>query len=315
MKRVGVEDWQRWRSEGYSRLPVIRQHQEAALPPTWESVADGVASVWLESAQAGRYSYVCGATDRVITGHLDHATLWSGDCSCRTGVLYGSPLAILSELLRRQRAPKESGWPAMTGGLIGVLGFDVVRTWERLPTAAKRDLAIPLYAMIEPRELYIYDHQERVLWIAVWCDAPPDSKLDDAFQSGNGAADRAWLRWQEACRVIGTVPLPNSDDVPADDVPAPSFDGAKFHRAVTRIQEYIAAGDTYQVNVSLRTSRRTRVSTCDNLRSAATNQSIALHGLLQGAGVCAGVWISRTAGAAGRWSGEFASDRWHPAPR
>jgi len=59
--------------------------------------------------------------------------------------------------------------------------------------------------------------------------------------------------------MIGTVPLPNSDHGPAGDVPEPSFDGPKFQRAVTQIQEYIAAGDTYQVNVSLRTSRPTRV--------------------------------------------------------
>src|SRR5688500_10824529 len=101
----------------------------------------------------------------------------------------------------------------MTGRLIDVIGFDVVRTWERLPRAAKRDLTIPLYAMSEPRELYIYDHQERVLWIAIWCDAPP-AELDEAFRRGNAAADRAWVRWQEACRMVGAVPLPNSHDVP-----------------------------------------------------------------------------------------------------
>ena len=260
MESPGVEDWRAWHRQGFSRLPIVRVQPEASLPPTWDSVTDRAAAILLESAQSGRYSYICGAADRVIIGQVDQAQIWSGDCVRRTGSRSGPPLTVLAELLREKRAPKLPRLPAMCGGLMGLIGFDAVRTWERLPTSAKRDLAIPLYAMIEPGEVYVYDHRDRILNIIIWSDVLSGATLLESFEAGTEVADRAWRRWQEACTTREGGALHIHSHISASEIPLPSFSGEQFQRAVTRIQEYIAAGDAYQVNLSLRTSRPARVS-------------------------------------------------------
>jgi para-aminobenzoate synthetase component 1 len=150
----------------------------------------------------------------------------------------------------------------MCGGLMGLVGFDAVRTWERLPTSAKRDLAIPLYAMIETRELYVYDHRDRTLNIIIWSDVSSGATLLEGFNRATDVADQAWRRWQDACTTVAPGALLQGSQICAAETPLPSFTSDQFQHAVTRIQEYIAAGDTYQVNLSLRTSRPARVSPC-----------------------------------------------------
>ena len=260
MKSFGLEAWRDWHKQGYTRLPAVHVEQGATLPETWENVTGGGATVLLETAQSGRYSFVCGVPARVIVGRVDHAEIWNADCTVRSGVRTGSPLAVLSSLLMVVAVPKLGGWPAMTGGLMGVFGYDTVRTWERLPQMAKRDLSTPLYAMIEPRELYLYDHYERMLGIIVWCDVTADTDtgaLDEAFQCGRTAADRAWQRWANANATspVGSEQKERSNDVERPVAPGMSFTADGFETAVGRVKEYIAAGDTYQVNLSLRTSR------------------------------------------------------------
>lgn len=260
MKAFGIEEWRGWHQQGYTRLPAIRVERGASLPGSWENLTEAVATVLLESGQSGRYSFVCGAPERVIIGRADHAEIWNADCTFRSELRTGSPLMVLSSLLKEIKVPKLDGWPAMTGGLMGVLGYDVVRTWERLPQIAKRDLPIPLYAMIEPRELYLYDHDERTLGIVVWCDVTRDpSALDEIFRRGEALSAQAWERWTNSNRLAKHGEERRSSDAEPLNTAAASFTAEEFQAAVCRVKEYIAAGDTYQVNLSLRTGRNIEV--------------------------------------------------------
>src|SRR5687767_1491034 len=126
MQSFSLEDWRRWRDEGFNRLPVAFVQRDAALPSTWEHVATGPATVLLESAQAGRYSYICGAPKRVIVGQADRAEIRSADCARVIDVRSGRPLEVLSAVLKECNVPKLPNWPPMTGGLMGVLGYDSV---------------------------------------------------------------------------------------------------------------------------------------------------------------------------------------------
>jgi para-aminobenzoate synthetase component 1 len=142
----------------------------------------------------------------------------------------------------------------MTGGLIGVLGYDLVRTWERLPTTARRDLDLPLYAMIEPEILFIHDAKNASLGIIAWRDIKDSTAdLEAQFESSRNEARRAYDRWVAA----KTVRRPPVTQTKTAEPPAPSFGPGQFESAVMRAKEYIAAGDTYQVNLSLRTSQAT----------------------------------------------------------
>ena len=84
MKSFGIEEWRDWHQQGYTRLPAVHVERSASLPETWENLTRGAATVLLETAQSGRYSFVCGAPERVIVGHVDRAEIWNADCTVRS---------------------------------------------------------------------------------------------------------------------------------------------------------------------------------------------------------------------------------------
>ncbi|HVU24338.1 MAG TPA: anthranilate synthase component I family protein [Opitutus sp.] len=249
MQPVRPDDWQRWRREGCTRLPATLVVRDTPPPSTWEAFAGGPATVLLESAQTGRYTYICDRPARLIIGGADHAEVRSADGATRLRRIPGKPLEILEALLNEARVPTLAGWPAMTGGLLGVLGYDLVHTWEKLPRTARRDLALPLYAMIETAGLFIYDHVERALGVVEWCPASAD--FDRAHESLRAALER----WEGRAPLPPTFEPPTARTEAPRSPPPPSFTPAAFHAAVRRTLDYIAAGDTYQVNLSLRASR------------------------------------------------------------
>jgi para-aminobenzoate synthetase component 1 len=176
-------------------------------------------------------------------------------------------LDVLETLRKQNVTPALPGWPAMMGGLIGVFGYDLVHTWENLPRIARRDLDLPLYAVMEARELFVFDHVERTLTVVVWTAVSAHrDDLSTAFSAAQRQVAAALARWQTKVERADSVAFArdavagSSSEVHAPSfAPPPSFAPAAFQSAVRRIQDYIAAGHTYQVNLSLRASRSTSV--------------------------------------------------------
>jgi len=261
MDGVGLDDWKRWRAAGCNRLPAAAVLADEPLPASWLGFADAPVAVLLESGLVGRYSFLCDRPAELILGRDDGIERWSPDGAERLESIPGLPLDLLADRFAGVRVPKLRGWPAMTGGLIGAFGYDLVQTWERLPQRAQRDLPLPLFAAIETAELFVYDHAERRLGAVVWREIGPDNADDAAlaatFREATLVAERALERWREAVRPSAPVvdaPVRAAGN-PAAEIPVPSFPAGGFEDAVRRILDYIAAGDTYQVNLSLRTTR------------------------------------------------------------
>ena len=259
MQSVSLADWLRWRAEGCNRLPAVRIATGEAAPTSWLAFADAPVSVLLESARGGRFSFLCDRPAAVFVGRDDGLEQRTPDGGTRIGLESGDPLDRLAARLAAAKAPSLAGWPAMTGGALGLFGYDLVHTWEKLPRRARRDLDLPLFVAIETAELFVYDHETRTLGVVVWRDVvgvDDAAGLATAFAATDAAARAALQRWRRAT----TTPT-NENEEPAQvkptaaAVPAPSFPPGGFESAVRRILDYIAAGDTYQVNLSLRTSQ------------------------------------------------------------
>jgi para-aminobenzoate synthetase component 1 len=255
MEEITFENWLAWRNQGHARLPASYVRAGECLPDAWTPFSESRVTVLLESARAGRYSFYCDQPKRLIIGEETRAEIRSTDGTDTIETVHGPPLTVLKTILARVSGPKLRHWPAMTGGLIGVLGYDLVRTWERLPTTARRDLGLPLYAMIEPEVLFIHDAQEAALGVIAWCElASAESDLSAQFERCRNQARLAYDRWT-ASKTSARPPGPTGSA--RAQAPAPSFGPGGFESAVLRVKEYIAAGDTYQVNLSLRKSQPT----------------------------------------------------------
>ena len=104
----------------------------------------------LESAEHGRswsrYSFV-GVRSRAMLTARDGVTRWLGDVP--VGIAHNeNPLETLRETLEALHTPAMSGLPPLTSGMVGMISYDAVRRWEKLPTTASDELQIPEVAML-----------------------------------------------------------------------------------------------------------------------------------------------------------------------
>ncbi|WP_245347425.1 aminodeoxychorismate synthase component I [Cohnella lubricantis] len=187
-----------------------------------------------------------------------------------TETLEAAPLDAVRGWLRRHQAPLAPEAPPFAGGCVGFWGYDVARSLERLPELAKDDLGLPDYAFLLMDELWVVDHVQQTLYCCL--HAPIPVSRAGALQAYEAAAARAETMkrtWDniaqaassEAARAaVNRMEQAVAKGKLADD--AESSEGIRtatakedFERAVRRIQQYIAQGDVFQANLSLRMSR------------------------------------------------------------
>jgi anthranilate synthase component 1 len=160
-----------------------------------------------------------------------------------------APLDSLRALLLASRADLPPGLPPMAGGVVGYLGYDMVRHMERLPTSNPDPLGLPDAVLLRPTLFAIFDNVRDELTLAA-----PARPLQG--QSEAAAWKAAGLRL-DAARAALARPLP----LPAPPValpplppPVSNFADGEFVAAVLRAKDYIAAGDVFQVVPSQRFS-------------------------------------------------------------
>jgi anthranilate synthase component I len=230
-------------------------------------------TVLLESAEQGkrwsRYSFVGVRSAGVLT-ERDGATLWLGDpLPGLTDDLPADPLDAVRVLARRLRSPRTPGLPRLTGGLVGYLGYDVVRRLERLPVTATDDLGMPELALSLVTDLAVLDHTDgTVLLIA------------NAFRQ---AADDAGAAWDDAVARLDAmaadltkaVPPGVATFTPAEPPPVRStMAPGEYEAGVETVREHIRAGDAFQVVLAQRFETDTDVDALDLYRVLrATNPS------------------------------------------
>jgi anthranilate synthase component 1 len=161
-------------------------------------------------------------------------------------------LAALDALLDVYRAPAIADLPPLHGGLIGYLGYDIVREVERLPDVPRDDLGFPDAVMCVIGDLAAYDHwRQRVTLVTnvlVPADAD-DAALDVAFDDAVARLDQMAL---DGARPLDE-PLVEPPD-PSEPLPevTSSMGERLYCEAVEVAKEHILAGDIFQVVLAQR---------------------------------------------------------------
>jgi anthranilate synthase component I len=158
-------------------------------------------------------------------------------------------LESLRALIAESRLTLPRELPPMSAGLIGYLGYDLVRLVERLPDKNRDTLDLPEALLLRPTLLAIFDNvrDELILAAPVW---------PEAGVSAQQAWARAAARLEEAREGLNR-PLPHSAPpvaLPSPGEPKSNFTPERFMDAVRRCKEYIAAGDAFQIVPSQRFS-------------------------------------------------------------
>jgi anthranilate synthase component 1 len=161
-------------------------------------------------------------------------------------------LAALEALLSAYRSPRLPELPPLHGGVVGFLGYDVVREIERLPGAPADDLGHPDAVLWVIGELAAYDHWRQRVALIENAVVPPGATptVVDALY------DEAVVRLGELAEA-GARPVDEPVVEPPDPAePLPEVRSTMtpeaFRLAVEAAKEHIRAGDIFQVVLSQR---------------------------------------------------------------
>jgi anthranilate synthase component 1 len=159
-------------------------------------------------------------------------------------------LAAVAALLDAVAVPVEDDIP-FHSGLVGYLGYDVIREVERLPTAPTDDRGWPDAILSVIGELVAIDHWSQQAHLIVNVLIPEHATESDLRRCYDDAV--AALDAMAAAGATPTVePLvlpPDTDELP--DVTS-TVDDAAWSAGVAAAREYILSGDIFQVVISQR---------------------------------------------------------------
>ncbi|TGB14047.1 anthranilate synthase component I [Streptomyces sp. MZ04] len=229
----------------------------------------------LESAENGRswsrYSFV-GVRSAATLTTRDGEAHWLG--TPPIGVpTSGDPLEALRATVQTLHTPHDlgSGMPPFTGGMVGYLGYDIVRRLEKIGPGERDDLQLPELTMLLTSDLAVLDHWDgSVLLIANAINHNDlETGVDEAYAD---AVARLDAMEADLSRPVAQPPAA----LPPSELPeVTSLWGGKQYQAVVEdIKERIRAGEAFQVVPSQRFETPCEASALDVYRVLrATNPS------------------------------------------
>jgi anthranilate synthase component 1 len=257
-----------------TREEFIEKSKQGNLIPVWREVladietpvsafrkiaGDRPNSFLLESVAGGeqlaRYSFLGTDPFMVLRTKGNTATISEGGAD-QTIVLEAGkrdPLHVLKELLGRYRYVGTPELPRFVGGAVGMIGYDTVRFFEKLPEIARDDLGLDDCLILFTDALLVFDHVKHKM--LVLCNARVDSGTDPSK-----AYDTAVVKIDE---LLGRLRDPAPTPLHWTAAPDAATDKFRSNRteedymaAVLKAKEYIAAGDTFQAQIAQRLEKK-----------------------------------------------------------
>ncbi|MEV7327004.1 anthranilate synthase component I [Micromonospora sp. NPDC093244] len=269
----------RWRV-----VPVTRRLLADAETPVgvYRKLAGGPGTFLLESAEQGvgsagmawsRYSFI-GVRSSATLVERDGAAAWLGEppAGLPTG---GDPVRVLRETVAALAGPvadPADGLPPLTGGMVGYLGYDLVRRFERLPELIEDDLGVPELGMMLATDLVVLDHYDGSAILVANALLPPLDAPDRAAQVS--AAYHHAVGRLDAMTTALSRPIPpmisTVERPPTGAVSCRTPEGG-YPKAVEAAKEAIRAGECFQIVLSQRFERSTHADPLDVYRVLRTS--------------------------------------------
>ncbi|MHC4082829.1 MAG: anthranilate synthase component I [Planctomycetota bacterium] len=219
------------------------------------------------SGSVGRHSFLGSQPVLEVLARGNDVTVVDHARGTTTTSRESDPLVVPQRLAASWRVVTDgpTGRPeaSFCGGWVGYAGYDAARFMEpgKLPFdgAPADDRGLPDLHFGLYRKVAVFDHVEKVLYAVCHVLTDEHESADDAWTAGDEQ-----LRAFVGRLMTHTKPLPAGPiDLDLRELPAVplsgNFDRDGFESAAGRCQQYIAAGDAFQIVLSQRFERRTAV--------------------------------------------------------
>jgi anthranilate synthase component 1 len=241
-------------------IPVYREIPSGGETPLslFEKIEEKGFSYLLESIEGGeriaRYSFLGRRPALIFMSKGKKITIIEGK---KKKVFHTSkgPLEEIKNIMKRFSFVPVKGLPRFCGGLVGYMGYDTVRFFEKIPATAKDDLNLADCLFLLTDTILIFDHVESKIKI-----------VSNAFVEKDASSS-----YEEAVRKIEEIVEHLSEAKGAPEITAKTkraakkgsslksnFTKAGFMRIVKKAKKYIKAGDIIQVVLSQRFRKNIR---------------------------------------------------------
>jgi len=210
-------------------------------------------SFLLESVEGGavrgRYSFIGVKPDLIWRCQHDAAEICRYPQSEQLDFVpcESASLDALRAVLAESAIDMPEGMPPMAAGLVGYMSYDMVRLMEDIPDANPDSMGLPSGLFVRPTIIAVFDTIEDTITVVTPVRPLPDCTASEAFEAATGRLASIWDQ------LAG--PRPTQPPIPHElsaAEPVSNMSRAEFHGMVERVQDYIRAGDAFQVVVSQR---------------------------------------------------------------
>ncbi len=173
----------------------------------------------------------------------------------------GNPFEICGKCLTSIKPVKLSQLPPGIGGLFGVWGYELIRWIEpRVPVNSPQQDDLPDGVWMQVDNLIIFDQVKRKIWAISYADLrDPHNTLEQAYQNASDRVTKLVLKLQlplpiEAKSLEWKASDNHSTENNSGLVYCSNTDKQLFCDNVAKAQDYIHAGDIFQVVLSQKLS-------------------------------------------------------------
>jgi anthranilate synthase component 1 len=245
-------------------VPVYATHLADLLTPVsalMRLLGAGAPAFLLESVEGGekyaRYSFLgCGPfmTVESVEGRVFERR------ERRTTEIDGNIFHYLNQAFAKYRGVRADGLPRFTGGAVGYLSYESVRFLEKISTKKLKNLNFPDAHFMFFDTVLVFDHFRHLIYIVA------NAFLDES-RSNTQAYDRALEKISAIEHLLKTETAYVSSSNNVSSTTSANFSEADFCSAVLLAQEYIRAGDIFQVVLSQKFQRKVFASPLDIYRA------------------------------------------------
>ncbi len=232
-----------------SLIPVYREILADVETPVsaFKKIDDGGDAFLFESVEGGekwgRYSFIGISPRAVLKAFGNTVEIVDGGVGER---MNGDFIGLLRRFMSRFRPVEVEGIPRFYGGAVGYAGYDMVRSIETLPSLAKDDITVPDAFFMIADTVLVFDNLTNKIKV-----------ISSVFLEEGCDPAEAYARSMERIDSVveklrkGTITTVVQEVKYKNDIRS-NFSREDFLKAVSRVKEYIMAGDVVQTVISQR---------------------------------------------------------------
>ena len=243
-------------SKTFKTVPVYKRVLADLLTPisAYMKLAKGADYAFiLESVEKGekygRYSFIGRKPDLIISSEEKNTKVYKDGKWNQESMNF---LDYIRSIQKEYHAPKLSGVPNFTGGLVGYMGYESIIWMEDIPIYEKDVLQCPDALFMLFNELIAFDHLQNEIILFSNVQIEEGINLEEAYTDAHKSIDKMGEDLHTDIDYQAPIKQKKSDL-------QSNFTQIEFEEAVKKAQQNIKAGDVFQLVLSQRFCRETSV--------------------------------------------------------